>query len=209
MRLKRAAIGVLFKDVLGKPISLDVVPYQKKEKKLPKVFSKIKIKELIGEIDNLKHKLIVELFYSSGLRLQELVDLKREDIDFDRNLIYVRLGKGKKDRVTLLSEFIKKDLLRYYSKYEFGSKYLFEGRSGGKYGKKSVQKILERFSKKVGIRITPHMLRHSFATHLLEAGTDIRYIQKLLGHSDLKTTEIYTYVSKKGLEGIKSPLDNL
>lgn len=209
MRLKRAAIGFLFKGVLKKPIGLDVVPYQKKEKRLPKVFSKEKIKELIGEIDNLKHKLVVELFYSSGLRLQELIDLRREDIDFDRDVINIRKGKGKRDRIILLSHFIKKDLLKYYSKYEFMNKYLFEGRKGSKYSKKSVQKILERFGKKVGIAITPHMLRHSFATHLLEAGTDIRYIQKLLGHSDLKTTEIYTHVSRKGLEGIRSPLDEL
>ena len=209
MRLKRAAIGFLFKDVLNKPIDLDKVPYQKKEKSLPKVISKEKIKELIGEIDNLKHKLMVELFYSTGLRLQELIDLKREDIDFDRNLIYVKKGKGKKDRVTLLSLFIKNDLLKYFSKYEFRNKYLFEGRSGGKYSKKSIQEILRKFGEKVGIKITPHMLRHSFATHLLESGTDIRYIQKLLGHSNLKTTEIYTYVSKKGLERIKSPLDEL
>ena len=149
------------------------------------------------------------MFYSSGLRLQELIDLKREDIDFYRCVINVKKGKGKKDRITLLSNFIKDDLLKYYSKYEFRSKYLFEGRNSIKYSKKSVQKILDRFGKKVGIKITPHILRHSFATHLLEAGTDIRYIQKLLGHSDLKTTEIYTHVSRKGLEGIRSPLDDL
>ena len=208
MRLKRASVGFLFCDVLGKPIELDSVPYQKKENKLPKVFSKEKIKELIEGIGNLKPRLIVELFYSSGLRLQELVDLKREDIDFDRNLINVKKGKGKKDRVTLLSNLIRKDLLKYYSKTDFKTKYLFEGRTG-KYSKKSVSKILERFGKKVGIKITPHMLRHSFATHLLEAGIDIRYIQKLLGHSDLKTTEIYTHVSTKNLESIKSPLDSL
>ncbi|MDA3836212.1 MAG: tyrosine-type recombinase/integrase [Nanoarchaeota archaeon] len=160
----------------------------------------------LSRICFLKICLIVELFYSSGLRLQELIDLRCDDIDFDRGLIYVNKGKGKKDRMTLLSDFIKKDLLKYYSVNEFGSKYLFEGRKGGKYSKKSVQKILERFGKRVGIKITPYMLRHFFATHLLEAGTDIRYIQKLLGHSDLKTTEIYTHVSKKGLENIKSPL---
>jgi site-specific recombinase XerD len=208
MRIKRAAIGFLFNDVLGKKITIDDIPYQKKQKRLPKVFSKEKIKELISQIGNLKHKLIVELFYSSGLRLQELINLKREDIDFDRNLIYARKGKGAKDRVTLLSNLIREDLLKYYSYYEFDTKYLFEGRKG-KYSKKSVSKILERFGKSVGIHITPHMLRHSFATHLLEAGTDLKYIQKLLGHSDVKTTEIYTHVSNKGLAGIQSPLDNL
>lgn len=144
--------------------------------------------------------------YSSGLRLQELVNLKREDIDFDRSLINVKKGKGKKDRITLLSDSIKNDLLKYYSKYEFKTKYLFEGRNG-KYSKKSVQEILNKLGKKVGIKITPHMLRHSFATHLLENGTDIRYIQKLLGHSDLRTTEIYTHVANSDIKNIKSPLD--
>ena len=148
------------------------------------------------------------MLYSSGLRLSELLNLKRKDLDFDRNIIYVKLGKGNKDRITLMSESLKIDLLRYYSKYEFKTEYVLEGRNG-KYTKKSVQKVLENYGKNAGIKLTPHMLRHSFATHLFEAGTDIRYIQKLLGHSDLKTTEIYTKVSNKDLSKIKSPLDNL
>ncbi|NCN86889.1 tyrosine-type recombinase/integrase [archaeon] len=174
---------LFFSDVLKDPFDLKKIPLKKKEKNLPRVMSKEKIKLILNLCFNLKHRLVVKLLYSSGLRLQELVDLKREDIDFDRSLINVRKGKGKKDRVTLFSDSLKNDLLKYYSTNEFKTKYLFEGRKG-KYSKKSVQEILKKLGKNIGIKVTPHMIRHSFATHLLEAGTDIRYIQKLLGHSD-------------------------
>jgi len=140
--------------------------------------------------------------------LQELIDLKRSSIDFERNLIFIKKGKGGKDRVTLLSNELKLDLLKYYSNYNFRTDYLIEGRNS-KYSKKSVQKILEIAGKSIHKKVNPHMLRHSFATHLLEAGVNIRYIQKLLGHSNVKTTEIYTHVSNKSLENIKSPLDSL
>jgi len=139
--------------------------------------------------------------------LQELINLKRTDIDFDKNLLYVRKGKGRKDRVTIISESLKLDLLKYYS-HIFSTEYVFEGRKG-KYSKKSVQLILKKAGNKIKMNITPHMLRHSFATHLLEDGIDIRYIQKLLGHADLKTTEIYTQVSNRDISKIKNPLDNL
>ena len=207
-RLQYASISFFFREILEKPFSFEEVPIKKKEKQLPKVISKEKIKEIINLTDNLKHKLIIKLLYSSGLRLQELIDLKRKDIDFERGIIHVKKGKGNKDRITLISEALKLDLLKYYSNNIFKTEYVFEGRNG-KYTKKSVQKVLDEAGKKAGIRVTPHMLRHSFATHLLEQGTDIRYIQKLLGHSDLKTTEIYTHVSTKDLSKIKSPLDNL
>ena len=208
MRLKYASLRFFFSEVLKKPFTTNEIPIKKKEKILPKVISKEKIKKMIESTENIKHKLIIKLFYSSGLRLQELIDLKRKNIDFDRNLIYIIKGKGKKDRITLISENLKLDLLKYYSNYKFSTEYIFEGRNG-KYTKKSVQKVLNSLSKKIGTKITPHMLRHSFATHLLEQGTDIRHIQKLLGHSDLSTTEIYTKVSNKDLSNIKSPLDNL
>lgn len=207
-RLQYASISFFFREILEKPFSFEEVPIKKKEKQLPKVISKEKIKEIINLTDNLKHKLIIKLLYSSGLRLQELIDLKRKDIDFERGIIHVKKGKGNKDRITLISEALKLDLLKYYSNNIFKTEYVFEGRNG-KYTKKSVQKVLDEAGKKAGIRVTPHMLRHSFATHLLEQGTDIRHIQKLLGHSDLKTTEIYTHVSTKDLSKIKSPLDNL
>jgi site-specific recombinase XerD len=208
MRLKYASLRFFFSEVLKKPFTTNEIPIKKKEKILPKVISKEKIKKMIESTGNLKHKLIIKLIYSSGLRLQELIDLKRKNIDFDRNLIYIIKGKGKKDRITLISENLRLDLLKYYSNYNFSTEYIFEGRNG-KYTKKSVQKVLDSLSKKIGTKITPHMLRHSFATHLLEQGTDIRHIQKLLGHSDLSTTEIYTKVSNKDLSNIKSPLDNL
>jgi integrase/recombinase XerD len=207
-RLQYASISFFFRDVLKKPFSFEQVPIKKKEKQLPKVISKEQIKKMIDLTDNLKHKLIIKLLYSSGIRLQELIDLKRKDIDFERGVLNVVRGKGNKDRVTLISENLQLDLLKYYSNNIFKTEYVFEGRNG-KYTKKSVQKVLDLAGKKIGAKVTPHMLRHSFATHLLEAGTDIRHIQKLLGHSDLKTTEIYTHVSNKDLSKIKSPLDNL
>lgn len=205
-RLQHASISFFFREVLNKPFTLDEVPIKKKQKQLPKLISKEKIKQMIDLTDNIKHKLIIKLLYSSGLRLQELINLKRKDIDFEREILNVKKGKGNKDRITLISENLKLDLLKYYSNNLFKTEYVFEGRNG-KYTKKSVQKVLYLAGKKVGIKVTPHMLRHSFATHLLESGTDIRHIQKLLGHSDLKTTEIYTHVSTKDLSNIKSPLD--
>jgi len=138
-----------------------------------------------------------------------LLNLKREDIHPDRKVIIVQQGKGKKDRITLLSEGLAKELFSYICRADFKTKLLFESNRGGKYSQKSIQKVLESASKQLGKKVTPHMLRHSFATHLLEQGTDIRYIQMLLGHSNLKTTQIYTHVANQELENIKSPLDNL
>jgi len=208
MRLQHASISFFFKEILKKPFTTEEIPIKKKEKSLPKVISKEKIKEMINLCENIKHRTIIKLLYSSGLRLQELIDLKRKDIDFDRNTIHVKKGKGKKDRITLISENLKIDLLKYYSNYNFNTEYVFEGRNG-KYTKKSVQKVLDSLGKKAGIKLTPHMLRHSFATHLLESGTNIRHIQKLLGHSDISTTQIYTHVTNQELQNIKSPLDSL
>jgi site-specific recombinase XerD len=207
-RLQYASISFFFREVLKNPFSFEQVPIKKKEKRLPKVISKEKIRRMIELTENLKHRLVIKLFYSSGMRLQELINLKRKDIDFERGVLNVVRGKGNKDRVTLISDGLKLDLLKYYSNNIFKTEYVFEGRSG-KYTRKSVQKVLDLAGRKIGGKVTPHMLRHSFATHLLEAGVDIRHIQKLLGHSDLKTTEIYTHVSAKDLTKIKSPLDNL
>lgn len=208
VRLQYAAIGFFFREILGRPFTTEEVPIRKKEKSLPKLLNKEQVKKLIEGTDNLKHKLVVKLLYSSGLRLQELLNLKRKDIDFDRGVISVRLGKGKKNRISLVSESLKLDLLKYYSNYSFKTEYVLEGRKG-KYNRKSVQKVLDGLGKKIGVKVHPHMLRHSFATHLLDSGTDIRHIQKLLGHSDLSTTETYTHVPNQDLANIKNLLDNL
>jgi site-specific recombinase XerD len=208
VRLEYAALRFLFREILKMPFTIEDIPLKKKKKTLPKVLSQHQIKQILESTKNLKHKLIIKLLYSSGIRLQELINLKKIDIDFDRNILTVRKGKGGKDRITIISESIKLDLLKYYSLTNFKTPYVFEGRKG-KYSKKSVQLVLKKAGNKLGFNLTPHMLRHSFATHLLEQGTDIRYIQKLLGHSSLSTTQIYTKVSTNDLSKIKNPLDNL
>lgn len=207
-RLYHAALKFFFASVLNDPFSDVEIPKKRKPKTLPKVLSKEQIKKVINSTTNLKHRLIIKLLYSSGLRLQELINLKRSHIDLDRNVINVVQGKGKKDRVTLLSKELQLDLLKYYGSTNFSTEYVFEGWKG-KYSKKSVQKVLEKAGSSIKTKLTPHMLRHSFATHLLESGVDIRFIQKLLGHADVKTTEVYTHVSNQSLAGIQNPLDHL
>jgi site-specific recombinase XerD len=153
---------------------------------------------------------MLSLIYSSGLRLGELINLKIHDIASDRNAVIIRQAKGKKDRITILSEKVLHLLRAYFKKYK-PREWLFEGQSGEQYSPTSVQKVFRISKQKAGIkkRATVHTLRHSFATHLLEHGTDLRYIQELLGHQSSKTTEIYTHITKRGLDKIKSPLDNL
>lgn len=208
IRQIRASIDFMMLNLFNKRLDKINVPSPKKKKQLPKVLSKEEIRFLIKNTNNPKHKLIIKMLYSTGIRLSELINLKKNDIQPERKIILVRQGKGKKDRITLLSEKLEKEILGYICNTNFKTDYLFEGRSG-KYSKKSIQQILENASKGLNKKITPHMLRHSFATHLLEAGTDIRYIQKLLGHSNLETTQIYTKVANSEIIKIKSPLDNL
>ncbi|MDX2194978.1 MAG: tyrosine-type recombinase/integrase [Cytophagales bacterium] len=181
-----------------------------REHTLPVVLSVEEVMRIIKAIDNIKHKTIIMLCYSSGLRLSELVNLQVADIDSHRMQISVKTGKGKKDRYTILSEKLLPLLREYYKIYK-PKVYLFEGKDGGRYSERSVQSIVKEavIKAKVIKHVSVHTLRHSFATHLLESGTDLRYIQTLLGHSSSKTTEIYTHVTSKALSGIKSPLDNL
>lgn len=176
----------------------------KKEKRLPVVLSKAEVNRMINALNNMKHRLVVALLYSSGLRLSELINLKVSDINIVDNTIHLKRAKGKKDRITILSKKCKSMIKKFVP----GKIYLFEF-NGKKYSHKSVQGIVARAAKLTGIkkRVTPHTLRHSFATHLLESGVDIRHIQKLLGHSRIETTSIYTHVAKKDFLNIKSPLD--
>ena len=207
-RLCYSAVRFFFCNVLKRPFTTKEIPVKKRQKMLPKVLSKRQIRLLLDSTKNLKHRLVIKMLYCSGLRLQELINLKRKNIDFDNNTVFVYQGKGKKDRLTIIADDLKLDLLKYYSSYSFKTEYVFEGRNG-KYSKKSVQVILEIAAKKLGFKVSPHMLRHSFATHLLEQGTDIRLIQSLLGHSSLNTTQIYTKVAHNKLKNIMNPLDSL
>jgi len=180
----------------------------KGEKKLPVVLSKEEVNLLLAAVSNQKHKLILSLMYSAGLRVSEVVKLKVEDIDFDNRILWVRQGKGKKDRQTIISEKLIADLQNLISKKELGQ-YLFPGQKPYTHlAIRSAEMIFANALDKAGIKklATCHSLRHSFATHLLENGTDIRYIQTLLGHKSLMTTQIYTRVTNKFLSQIKSPL---
>lgn len=180
----------------------------KRERKLPVVLSKEEISKILNALDNPKHNLILKTIYGLGLRVSEIVSLKQEDIQFERGLVLIKNAKGKKDRCIALPKNLAEELKHYVS-FNKG-KYLFEGRKG-KLSIKTVQKIFENTVKKAGIKkkASCHTLRHSFATHLLENGVDIRIIQKLLGHSKLETTQIYTHVSNFQIKNIKSPLDDL
>ena len=210
VRLNGATLLFFFHHVLKRELDLTNIIIPKREQKLPKVLSKQQVMAMIEHTTNKKHKLLLMFLYSSGVRISECLALQWKDIDLDNNIIRVNQGKGKKDRITLLAETTKKELFQFALDKQNNSSYIFTGRNG-KLTIKSAQLIVDQAAKKAKIllNVTPHMLRHSFATHLLDQGTDIRYIQDLLGHSSLRTTQIYTHVSKRSIAGIKSPLDTL
>jgi integrase/recombinase XerD len=204
------AIKFYYEQVLRREQKFYAFERPLKEYKLPIVFSKEEIAAILGACENLKHKTMLYLIYASGLRRSELINLRLIDVDYDRKVINVRMAKGKKDRITLLSAKVEALLVTYIGRYK-PAVWLFEGGSGQCYSESSLQKVFRHALSKSGIRKegSLHSLRHSFATHLLESGTDIRYIQALLGHNSSKTTEIYTHVTRKGFEKIRSPLDDL
>lgn len=181
-------------------------PNLKREKKIPVVLSKSEIERMIIATRNVNHRLLIQMGYGTGMRASELVNLKWEDIDFQRNVIHIKRAKGKKDRIVMLSPKLKKGLKLLTDRRQG---YVFLTNRNGKYTLRSIEQIVENARKKARInkKISPHSLRHSFATHLLENGTNIRYIRDLLGHSDITTTMIYTKVSNKDISKIRSPLD--
>ena len=191
-------------------VEVALIERPRKEKRLPIILSSDEIKRLLENTKNIKHKTLLSLIYSAGLRISEAINLKISDIDSKRMLIHVKNAKGKKDRYTLLSEKVLV-LLREYYKIYTPKNYLFEGQSSEQYSDRSAQIVLKKAAERANIikPITLHSLRHSFATHLLENGTDIRYIQNLLGHSSPKTTMIYTHVSEVAIQKIKNPFDTL
>jgi len=182
----------------------------RKEWKLPTVLSNDEVKALFYHTENVKHRAIMFLFYSAGLRMTELLHLRWIDIDQGRKSIFVRSGKGKKDRRTLLSP-VAYDYLMHYKEIYRTSDFVFEGTGGRVYSARSVNNMLKRNARRAGMEknISAHTLRHSFATHMLEGGADLRYIQALLGHESSKTTERYTHVTQRGFDKLRSPLDAL
>lgn len=205
------AIKLFFKIIHDSKIEIDKIHRPKREKVLPNVLSKEEVKLILNAHSNIKHKMMLSLIYSCGLRRGELLALRPVHIDSKRNIVLLRNSKGKKDRIAPLSPKILEMLREYYILFK-PTTYLFEGVNPGEpYSEKSLQSVLKQALKKVGITkpVSLHWLRHSFATHLLESGTDLRYIQELLGHNSSKTTEIYTHVSTKSIQQIKSPFDDL
>ncbi len=202
------ATKLFFKIIHDSKIVIEELHRPKNAKTLPNVLSKEETFRLIDLTTNLKHKTLLALVYSSGLRISEALNMKLTDIDSQRMLIHVKNAKGKKDRYTLLSTKILALLKEYYAIYK-PKTYIFEGQFGEQYSSRSAQSVLHQSAKKAGItkKISLHTLRHSFATHLLENGTDLRYIQDLLGHSSPKTTMIYTHVSSTSLKNIINPFD--
>lgn len=182
----------------------------KKPKSLPVVLSREEVSRVLDNVKNLKHRAILSIIYACGLRISEAINLEVRDIDSTRMIIHLRRGKGNKDRFVGLSPKILDLLREYYRKYR-PSKYLFEGQNRPQYSTRSIQKILKRACELAGIRkhVTVHTLRHSFATHLVERGIDVTHVQKLLGHSDIKTTLIYLHVAKQFYTNIESPFEDL
>ena len=200
------AIKYFFKEILKQ--NLDI-PNPKRNKTIPEILNIQEIKTLIENTKNIKHRLIIKLLYGCGLRVSEIVNLEKRDINFQDKLIHIRLSKGKKDRFVKIPDSIQEELKNYISLLD--SEIIFPSNRGGKLTKKTISKIVENSSKKSRIkkRVYPHLLRHSFATHLLEQGTDLRIIQKILGHSNIKTTQMYTQISQQSIKNIRSPLDSL
>ena len=204
------AIKFFYEKLLNRPREYYDLPRPKKPYKLPDILSIEELRTIFKAIDNLKHKAILMAAYSSGLRLSETLNLTLSDLDSKRMMIHVRSGKGKKDRYVMLSQVFLDICREYYKRYK-PKKYLFEGQVKEKYSERSVQQIVRNACTKAKIRkrVTYHTLRHCFATHLLESGTNLRTIQELLGHSSIKTTEIYTHVTTTDAIRVRSPLDNM
>ncbi len=199
---------------IEKVLELPKVTYDfcrpRKSKTLPKVLSMEEVAKILDTTNNIKHKAILSTIYGCGLRISECINLRIEDIDSSNMRVWVRNGKGKKDRITLLSPSLLEQLRAYYKLYR-PKEWLFEGANRKQYSVSSIRQVFNRSKKKSGVHIpaTVHSLRHSFATHLLDSGTNLRYIQKLLGHNSSKTTEIYTHVTQNNLINIESPFEKI
>lgn len=205
------AIKLFYRNRFKRTMEVDFIQRPRREKRLPNVLSKLEVKSILESPINLKHRAMLSLIYACGLRRSELLNLTLKDVLSDRHLLFIRQSKGKKDRMLPISDKLITMLREYYRAYT-PKIWLFEGQNPGEqYSERSIQLVLNQALNKARINkpVTLHWLRHSYATHLLENGTDLRYIQELLGHSSSKTTEIYTHVSTHSIQKIKSPFDDL
>lgn len=205
-----SSIAKFYKLLFGKDINLKHLYPKRRETKLPKFLTRNEVKKILECTENIKHKALLTTIYSCGLRLSEVLELKISDIKSQESVLLIRQGKGKKDRIVNLSPKLL-ELLRVYFKMYQPKTYLFEGQNTEQYSRRSVQQVFKNSLKKANISspATVHTLRHSYAMHLLENGTDIRIIKELLGHNDIKTTEIYTHITDISKSKVKSPLDYL
>ena len=205
------AIKLFYRNRFNRAMEVDFIQRPRREKRLPNVLSKNEVKSILEAPTNLKHRAMLSLIYACGLRRSELLNLTLKDILSDRNLLFIRQSKGKKDRVVPISIKLIEMLRDYYKAFK-PKTWLFEGQEVGiKYSERSIQLVLNQAVVKAKIvkPVSLHWLRHSYATHLLESGTDLRYKQELLGHSSSRTTEIYTHVSTRNLQQIRSPFNDL
>jgi len=206
-----AAIRFLFRVTLDRPWMIEHLPVPRQERRLPTILSQDEVARFFKAVTSPKHRVLLLIAYAAGLRISELVSLRVRDVDSERMMIHVRQGKGRKDRLVTLSPVLLEEL-RTYVRWARPVDWLFPGRDPARHLQaRTVQKACQRASAAAGLgkRITAHTLRHSYATHLLEAGTDLRVVQTLLGHASMQTTAIYTHVSMARLQEVRSPLDSL
>lgn len=201
------AVKYFYREIMKSHARIDV-KFAKTSKKLPVVLSRLEIEKIIETINNPKHKLMISLSYGAGLRVSEAVNLRIRDIDFDELTLHLKAAKGNKDRITVFPEKLKADL-HELTALQHGNEYVFESERGGKLTERTAQMVFEKALKKAPIEkdASFHSLRHSFATHLLENGVDVRFVQELLGHQNIRTTQLYTKVTNPSLKNIKSPLE--
>lgn len=204
------AIKFFYEKVLLQDRKVYYLERPMKDKKLPEVLSQEEVMNIFEALDNIKHRSMLMLIYSAGLRRSEMLNLRIGDVDFNRSVVFIRSAKGHKDRQSVLAQNMVPMLQQYLKEFAPGF-WLFEGRAGERYSASSLQQVFKQAAKKAGVKkiVRLHMLRHSFATHLLESGTSTRYIQVLLGHESPKTTEVYAHVSRFALDKIRSPLDQI
>lgn len=209
---KLCAIKSFYEITVGMPLKLDKIPFSKKDKKLPIVLSQNEIQRMFDVCENKKHKVILALLYSCSLRVSELINLKWKDIDRSRMIINILQAKGNKDRQVALNDTLIKLLAEYYQEYK-SSVYVLNGQgNSAQYSERSVNEVVKQLASKAGVknkRVYTHLIRHTSATHMVEAGTDINLIQKILGHSNVKTTNIYLHISHNHISKIPSPLQSI